>query len=81
MKSNLWLNRQLKDQYVKKAKNSGFLSRAAYKLLDEGQAYFCYCNSEELVKAREVHSKHHSNLGYRDNCYNLGEDEILWASS
>ena len=50
--------------------------KAAYKLLDEGQAYFCYCNSEELVKAREVHSKHHSNLGYRDNCYNLGEDEI-----
>ena len=34
MKSKNWLNRQDKDIYVKKAKNDGFVSRSAYKLLE-----------------------------------------------
>lgn len=34
MKSKDWLNRQKKDSYVKKAKNAGYLSRAAYKLIE-----------------------------------------------
>ena len=34
MKSKEWLNRQKKDYYVKKAKKQGYLSRAAYKLIE-----------------------------------------------
>jgi len=34
MKSKDWLNRQKKDFYVKKAKKQGYLSRAAYKLIE-----------------------------------------------
>ena len=50
--------------------------KAAFKLLDNGQAYYCYCNSEELARAREAHLKHHSDIGYRDTCSNLGDDAI-----
>ena len=34
MKSKDWLNRQKKDYFVKKAKQEGYLSRAAYKLIE-----------------------------------------------
>ena len=34
MKSKDWLNRQKNDFYVKKARKQGYLSRAAYKLID-----------------------------------------------
>ena len=34
MKSKEWLQRQKRDFYVKKAKKSGYFSRAAYKLLE-----------------------------------------------
>ena len=34
MKSKEWLDRQNRDFFVKKAKNSGYVSRAAYKLLE-----------------------------------------------
>ena len=34
MKSKDWLNRQKKDFYVKKANKKGYLSRAAYKLIE-----------------------------------------------
>ena len=34
MKSKDWLNRQKKDYFVKKAKKEGYLSRAAYKLIE-----------------------------------------------
>ena len=34
MKSKDWLNRQKRDFYVKKAKKQGYLSRAAYKLVE-----------------------------------------------
>ena len=34
MKSKDWLNRQKNDFYVKKARKQGYLSRAAYKLIE-----------------------------------------------
>jgi len=34
MKSKDWLNRQKKDYFVKKAKKEGYLSRAAFKLIE-----------------------------------------------
>ena len=34
MRSKEWLYRQKKDYYVKKAKNQGYLSRSAYKLIE-----------------------------------------------
>ena len=34
MKSKQWLNRQKKDSFVIKAKQEGYLSRAAFKLVE-----------------------------------------------
>ncbi len=39
MKSKDWLNRQKKDYYVKKARKQGYLSRAAYKLIEIDNKY------------------------------------------
>ena len=47
MKSKNWLNRQDKDIYVKKAKNDGFVSRSAYKLL-EIESFQILMNAENL---------------------------------
>ena len=39
MKSKDWLNRQKNDFYVKKARKHGYLSRAAYKLIEIDKKY------------------------------------------
>ena len=39
MKSKDWLNRQKKDHFVKKAKKKGYLSRAAFKLVEIENKY------------------------------------------
>ena len=39
MKSKDWLNRQKRDYFVKKAKKQGYLSRAAYKLIEIENKY------------------------------------------
>ncbi len=48
MKSKDWLNRQKRDFYVKKAKKQGYLSRAAYKLIEINNKF------KILEKSREV---------------------------
>ena len=48
MKSNRWLERQYKDIYVKKAKKIGFLSRAAYKLIEIDNKYKLILKSNVL---------------------------------
>ncbi len=39
LSSTLWLQRQLNDPYVARAKRDGFRSRAAYKLLEMDERY------------------------------------------
>jgi hypothetical protein len=39
MSSTLWLERQLNDPYVKRAKAEGFRGRAAYKILELDEKY------------------------------------------
>jgi len=50
MKSNIWTNRQSKDEYVKKAKKKGFLSRAAYKLIEIEKKYKFINNSKIILE-------------------------------
>ena len=47
MKSKEWLNRQKKDFYVKKAKQQGYLSRAAYKLIEIENKFNILKNSKK----------------------------------
>ena len=50
MKSNNWLKRQSKDQYVKKAKNTGFLSRASFKLIEIEKKYRLISKSNNILE-------------------------------
>ena len=50
MKSNNWLRRQSKDQYVKKAKNTGFLSRASFKLIEIEKKYKLISKSKNILE-------------------------------
>ena len=50
MKSKDWLNRQKKDFYVKKAKKQGYLSRAAYKLIEIEKKFHIIKNSKKLLE-------------------------------
>ena len=48
MKSKDWLNRQKRDHFVKKAKKKGYLSRAAFKLVEIESKY------KVIVKAKYI---------------------------
>ena len=50
MKSKDWLNRQKKDFYVKKAKKQGYLSRAAYKLIEIDNKFKILENSNKVLE-------------------------------
>ena len=50
MKSKNWVNRQKKDQFVKKAKQLGYVNRAAFKLEEIEQKYNIIENSKEILE-------------------------------
>ena len=50
MKSKDWLNRQKRDFYVKKAKKQGYLSRAAYKLIEIENKFHILNNSKNILE-------------------------------
>src|SRR3546814_10547643 len=47
--STRWLERQLNDPYVKKAKAEGYRSRAAYKLIELGEKYRLIRQARHIV--------------------------------
>ena len=49
MKSKDWLNRQKRDFYVKKAKKQGYLSRAAYKLIEINKKFQILNDSNKIL--------------------------------
>ena len=50
MKSKDWLNRNKRDFYVKKAKKQGYLSRAAYKLIEIENKFHFIANSKKILE-------------------------------
>ena len=50
MRSNNWLKRQKKDIYVKKAIKEGYLSRAAYKLIEIENKFKILLNSKNILE-------------------------------
>ena len=55
MKSKDWLNRQKRDFYVKKAKKQGYLSRAAYKLIEINNKFKIIEHSNKLLEFGAAH--------------------------
>jgi len=50
MKSKLWLDRQSRDFYVKKAKKIGYVSRSAYKILEIEKKFKLINNSKNILE-------------------------------
>ena len=50
MKSKDWLNRHKRDFYVKQAKKQGYLSRAAYKLIEIEKKFNILTNSKKILE-------------------------------
>ncbi len=50
MKSKKWVNRQKNDQFVKKAKQLGYVNRAAFKLEEIEQKFKIIENSKEILE-------------------------------
>ena len=50
MKSKIWLNRQKRDYFVKKANLKGYLSRSAFKLLEIDKKYKIIKNSKSIFE-------------------------------
>ena len=50
MKSKDWLNRNKRDFYVKKAKKQGYLSRAAFKLIEIENKFHFIANSKKILE-------------------------------
>ena len=50
MKSKNWVNRQKNDQFVKKAKQLGYINRAAFKLEEIEKKYRIIENSKEILE-------------------------------
>ena len=56
MKSKEWLDRQNRDFYVKKAKQIGYVSRSAYKILEIEKKFKLINNSKNILPDK-LHSK------------------------
>ena len=50
MKSNNWLNRQKKDIFIKDAKSKGYISRAAFKLIEIEKKYNLILKSSNILE-------------------------------
>src|SRR5208337_4956543 len=49
LSSTLWLQRQLNDPFVARAKREGYRSRAAYKLLEMDERYTLFKPGQRIV--------------------------------
>ncbi|MDE5617799.1 MAG: glutamate--tRNA ligase [Ureaplasma sp.] len=61
--------------YVQTQKLSRY-QELAYKLLDEGKAYRCFCDEEQLERDRQEKSNNHETPKYSRRCYKLTKEEI-----
>ena len=48
----------------------------AQQLVDNGEAYYCFCDSERLERIRKIQTENKMPPGYDRNCRHLTEDEV-----
>ena len=51
-------------------------SQWSKKFLDQGDAYYCYCSSEELEERRQLQMKNNKAPGYDGKCRDLSTEQI-----
>ncbi len=73
-----------KNKIVQKGKNGPYVqserleiyNKYISKLLEDGNAYHCFCTKERLDKLRELQEKEKKPTGYDRHCINLTPEEI-----
>ena len=58
------------------SERTGLYKKYAQKLLDSGNAYYCFCSEERLEKLREERRERKLSLMYDGKCRNLSKKEI-----
>lgn len=48
----------------------------AYELVEKGEAYFCFCDSERLDRIRKIQTENKMAPGYDRNCRHLTPEEV-----
>ena len=72
-----WLKINWDEKIVFQSHRSHLYSQVVKKLLDEDQAYPCFCSDEELAAEREKYEKNKKgSYKYSGKCRNLTEDEV-----
>ena len=63
LSSKLWLERQLNDPYVTRARREGYRSRAAYKLLEIDEKYKLFKPGQRIVDLGKHPARRRKGLG------------------
>ena len=78
MKSKNWVNRQKNDQFVKKAKQLGYINRAAFKLEEIEQKYKIIKHSREILElGSSPGGWTQVILNYNSKTNNLGSNKFI----
>ncbi len=71
-----WLGMDFDEGPIYQSERLEIYRNVAEKLVEEGKAYRCFCNKEELERKREEARKKGVPYKYDGTCRNLTEDEI-----
>lgn len=71
-----WLNLKWDREVIYQSQRKEVHQKYAFKLLEDGHAYKCFCSEERLKKLREQQIKNKEAPGYDGKCRNLTAKEI-----
>ncbi len=71
-----WLGVSIDEGPIYQSKRLDMYKSAADKLISEGKAYRCFCNSERLTEVREQRTKEKKLTSYDRHCRHLSKEEI-----
>jgi len=70
-----WLGLEWDDEVVFQSKRLHLYKKVCQQLIDDGKAYYCYCNQERLEQIRKSNKKDRASYFYDGHCRNLSEKE------
>ena len=76
LESMKWLGITWDEGPYYQSERQEFYQAAAEKLLNSGQAYYCFCTEEELQQERELQREKGQAICYSGKCRSLSEEEI-----
>ncbi|MCF7885447.1 MAG: glutamate--tRNA ligase, partial [Candidatus Marinimicrobia bacterium] len=71
-----WLNIGWDEEIVYQSRREHLYAEVVDKLLEEGEAYRCFCTEQELEAERKKYEDKKGSYKYSGKCRNLSQDEI-----